>query len=275
MRAWMVRFCVGRDWLAAAGGVAGVAAGGSALVALGAVAMLVAAWWLAERAWDCYRPRFGIGVALRGAHAHSRSIRRLRCVRVGWSAVWIAAICVGFGYAAWRAEMRLAVSLPQRVGRARYRSRRQYQRFAVARRKGRAFPVRSRIGRRAGRGVSACHATVLDRRRRAQRRRFEPGERWRLTVRLKRPHGNANFGVRDAEADLLARNVRATGYVSAPAHARRLPGQRAWRWRDASIAGARRCVRASTRCSPTRRIAGSSWRWRSARRTKSAPPTGC
>ena len=53
---------------------------------------------------------------------------------------------------------------------------------------------------------------------------LEPGQRWRLTVRLKRPHGNANFGVRDAEASLLAHNVRATGYVSAPAHALRLPG---------------------------------------------------
>lgn len=53
---------------------------------------------------------------------------------------------------------------------------------------------------------------------------LEPGARWRLTVRLKRPHSNANYGVRDAEAGLLARNVRATGYVNAPATARRLDG---------------------------------------------------
>ena len=39
------------------------------------------------------------------------------------------------------------------------------------------------------------------------------GERWRWSVRLKRPHGNANpFGF-DFEAWLLEQNIRATGYV--------------------------------------------------------------
>jgi competence protein ComEC len=41
----------------------------------------------------------------------------------------------------------------------------------------------------------------------------EPGERWQITVRLQRPHGNANpFGF-DYEAWLLEQGVRATGYV--------------------------------------------------------------
>jgi competence protein ComEC len=40
-----------------------------------------------------------------------------------------------------------------------------------------------------------------------------PGERWRLTVRLKRPHGNANRHGFDYEAWLFERNIRATGYV--------------------------------------------------------------
>ncbi|MDK9725724.1 MAG: DNA internalization-related competence protein ComEC/Rec2 [Sterolibacteriaceae bacterium MAG5] len=39
------------------------------------------------------------------------------------------------------------------------------------------------------------------------------GERWRLTLRLKRPHGNLNPGGFDYEAWLLERNLRATGYV--------------------------------------------------------------
>lgn len=39
------------------------------------------------------------------------------------------------------------------------------------------------------------------------------GERWRLTMRLKRPHGNANPYGFDYEAWLLQHNVRATGYV--------------------------------------------------------------
>lgn len=40
-----------------------------------------------------------------------------------------------------------------------------------------------------------------------------PGDRWQLTVRLKRPHGNANPGGFDYEAWLFERDIRATGYV--------------------------------------------------------------
>ena len=39
------------------------------------------------------------------------------------------------------------------------------------------------------------------------------GERWRFTVRLKRPHGNVNPQGFDYEAWLFERNIRATGYV--------------------------------------------------------------
>jgi len=48
------------------------------------------------------------------------------------------------------------------------------------------------------------------------------GERWELTVRLRRPHGLQNPAGFDYEAWLLERNIRATGYVRAPATARRL-----------------------------------------------------
>ena len=70
---------------------------------------------------------------------------------------------------------------------------------------------------------------------------LRPGERWQLTVRLKRPHGNANpFGF-DYEAWLLERDIRATGYVR-PAPAERLdamvwqPGYVIERLRDAARA---------------------------------------
>ncbi|GAB3452308.1 DNA internalization-related competence protein ComEC/Rec2 [Massilia terrae] len=43
----------------------------------------------------------------------------------------------------------------------------------------------------------------------------QPGERWQLTVRLQRPHGNANPGGFDYEAWLLEQGIRATGYVRA------------------------------------------------------------
>ncbi len=44
-------------------------------------------------------------------------------------------------------------------------------------------------------------------------RSVHPGERWRLSVRLKRPHGNANPQGFDYEAWLLERGIRATGSV--------------------------------------------------------------
>ena len=40
-----------------------------------------------------------------------------------------------------------------------------------------------------------------------------PGERWRFTVRVKRPHGTANPHGFDYEAWLLERDIRATGYI--------------------------------------------------------------
>lgn len=42
---------------------------------------------------------------------------------------------------------------------------------------------------------------------------FHPGERWRLTVRLKRPHGTYNPHGFDFEVWALERNIRASGYM--------------------------------------------------------------
>jgi len=46
-----------------------------------------------------------------------------------------------------------------------------------------------------------------------------PGERWRFTLRLKRPHGHFNPHAFDYEAWLLERGIGATGYVRAGAKA--------------------------------------------------------
>ncbi|MCX7155605.1 MAG: DNA internalization-related competence protein ComEC/Rec2 [Rhodocyclales bacterium] len=53
------------------------------------------------------------------------------------------------------------------------------------------------------------------------------GERWRFTVRLKRPHGNLNPHGFDYEAWLFERGIRATGYVR-PHSAERIDAQ-VWR----------------------------------------------
>lgn len=55
-----------------------------------------------------------------------------------------------------------------------------------------------------------------------QRLVIRPAERWRFTVRLKRPHGNANPHGFDYEAWLFERGLRATGYVRPRADAQRL-----------------------------------------------------
>ena len=52
--------------------------------------------------------------------------------------------------------------------------------------------------------------------------RVHAGERWRFTVRLRRPHANANSHVFDLEAWFLERNLRAMGNVRDGADNRRL-----------------------------------------------------
>ena len=48
---------------------------------------------------------------------------------------------------------------------------------------------------------------------------LHPGQRWRLSARMRRPHGNANPGGFDFEAWMLERGIRAVGYVRADAPA--------------------------------------------------------
>ncbi|MBN3753349.1 DNA internalization-related competence protein ComEC/Rec2 [Paraburkholderia sp. Tr-20389] len=143
--------------------------------------------------------------------------------RAGWFAVLVAAACAGFGYAAWRAQTRLAFELP-----------REWEgRDIVVTGWIKGLPARSADGARFLFAVDAADVPVERFPRTLQLSwiaddappALEPGSRWRLNVRLKRPHGNANWGVRDAEAVLLARDVRATGYVNLPLQARRLPGK--------------------------------------------------
>ncbi|MFM0177026.1 DNA internalization-related competence protein ComEC/Rec2 [Paraburkholderia aspalathi] len=234
MRAWWCGFALGVFWLQRQAALPGWG-GWCALVLLGCVAIPVAAWGLRRGAFGEGSSglsgglRCGASVIAdtRAAVANPRVSHVLFSSRlrsgVGWSAVWIAALCVGFGYATWRAESRLAVSLPTAwEGR---------DIDVVGSIKG--LPSRDEKGARFLFAVESADAPITAFPRVIQLSwiaedapapLLEPAARWRLTVRLKRPHGNANFGVRDAEASLLARNVRATGYVSAPAHAVRLPG---------------------------------------------------
>jgi competence protein ComEC len=163
----------------------------------------------------------GASIAL-GRGALQREARGYRVLAFG--SIMVAACLAGFGYAAWRAELRLRDALP-----ASYEGRDLVVAGHI-----RGLPARDANSARFLFTVDANDAHIehfprtiqlawIDRARTGLPA-LAPGDRWRLTVRLKRPHGNANFDVRDAEAALLARDVRATGYVSGASSARRLPG---------------------------------------------------
>jgi len=230
-----------------------------------------------------------IGVALWGLRNRGSGSGRAVCRRAGWCAVWLAAVCIGFGYAAWRAQARLAYALPVESEGRDIEVRGYIEGLPISltnSMSNRASHVVNKGARddAGGRGpdagarnreaAGASNATssgpssgpnsgsaeavpqgadgsqdaglrflfnvestdtpVANFPRKLQLswiaqdaplpQGLTPGARWHLFVRLKRAHGNANFGVRDSEATLFARNIRATGYVTRPAAAQRLPG---------------------------------------------------
>ncbi len=143
-----------------------------------------------------------------------------RCCSVG------ACFILGLSWAALRAEYRLRDHLPpswegvdvQIVGVVATLphafERGERFEFAVERSETPAAQLPSRIA------LSWYHGTADDEWR--EPLRVRPGERWRFTVRLKRPHGNANAYGFDYEAWLFERNIRATGYVRPRSTAERL-----------------------------------------------------
>ncbi|WP_031363909.1 DNA internalization-related competence protein ComEC/Rec2 [Caballeronia sordidicola] len=141
-----------------------------------------------------------------------------------------ASLIIGFGYAAWRADTRL-----QRVLPVAFENRNIELTGFV-----RGLPMQGADGTRFLFEVESNDAALTNFPRVVQLSWMAmgaskrgpaatpppalwAGQRWTLVTRLKRPHGNANFRGRDTEVGLLARNIRATGYVSAPGAARRLP----------------------------------------------------
>ena len=157
----------------------------------------------------------------------------------------IAALCValGFAWAAWRAEVRLAERLPahwqgvdiELVGvisdlpHAQARGERFV--FDVERTLTPHAPDLSRVQLTR---YWPRDATAFDARMRA-------GERWQLTVRLRTPYGTRNPHGFDLEAWMLERGINASGYVRETPPPRRLAEQAhtpsAW------IAAARAAVR--------------------------------
>lgn len=169
------------------------------------------AWWLQQQAtlpaWPVVVSA-GVSAALLvwGARRYGATVPAVRLI-----AVLAAGFALGFGWAAGLAKVRMAdrllpvlegrdivvtgvvASLPQAFDRG--------VRFHFDVEEG-AAPAQlpSRL-------ALAWYDTADG------RAALQPGERWRFTVRLKRPHGSANPHGFDYEAWLLERGIGATGYV--------------------------------------------------------------
>jgi len=165
--------------------------------------------------------------------------------RLRWpmrAALLLLGLSAGFGWAAWRSEMRLRLALPLAL------EQRDLTVIGVVR----GLPEPQAYGTRfvfqitryepatgpqakARRSASSSHASPpaqpelpanlpqnilltwyapsTNEQPAARPLDLQPGQRWRMTVRLRRPHGNANeFGF-DRERWMLERNLRATGTV--------------------------------------------------------------
>ena len=162
-------------------------------------------------------PALAVGLAATWL-ADTRPLRSGNAWMAALLTALLAASAAGFGYAAWRAEVRLADALPsewegrditvvgivddlpQPVDRG--------TRFAFA------IERAETSGARVPSSVSLAWYAPISRDDSAEPvPALHAGERWRLLVRLKRPHGTVNPAGFDVEAWLLENNLRATGYV--------------------------------------------------------------
>ena len=142
---------------------------------------------------------------------------RLRRVALMLPAI-AAALLAGFGYAAWRAETRLAEELPRAWEGEDIDIIGVVDDLPTISAQGARFTFTVERVRTAGAVVPsqlslAWYAPIRPTFPDEDVPVVHAGERWYLTVRLKRPHGTVNPGGFDLEAWLLQQGLRAAGYV--------------------------------------------------------------
>jgi competence protein ComEC len=152
------------------------------------------------------------GLALASALVGVVACACLRVSRRREAGLLVFALALGFAHAAWRAELRLDDALPRAFeGRdvalsgivaGLPQEAEGFTRFAFEVESAEVpVPREISIGWYAGRGDDDAVPPI------------RAGQRWRFTVRLKRPRGLANPHGFDFEAWALERGMRATGYV--------------------------------------------------------------
>ncbi|HSM97400.1 MAG TPA: DNA internalization-related competence protein ComEC/Rec2 [Gallionella sp.] len=206
----------------------------------------VGVWLLQQQA---ALPDFGWAWLLSGLPLALLIPARPRVLRVA-RVLLLAAFALGLGFyhAAWQAQQRLAVTLPDEwqgrdievigVVAELPRDHEHGQRFS--------FDVEKTLTRAPGQKLLVPQASVprhiylstyFD--RQTVPLALHAGERWQLTLRLKQPHGSSNPHGFDFEAWALENDLRATGYVNNRAENLRLAaladgfGYRIENWREA------------------------------------------
>jgi competence protein ComEC len=140
-----------------------------------------------------------------------------RVPRVAWLLVAVAGFSVGWGWAAWRSEIRLADQLPPAWEARDIRLTGTV--VSLPARFDRGLRFEFQVNEILTPGAQLPTRLWLSFYTLGWRGKVNPnppprvGEQWEFTVRLKRPHGRANPHAFDYEAWLLEHNLRATGYV--------------------------------------------------------------
>ncbi len=187
---------------------------------------------LPDFAWAWLLPIFPFTLyPLRRSNLLARSIRLLLLAAFACGA--------GFYHAAWQAEQRLAVSLPDEwqgrdievIGVVAELPRRYERGLRFG------FDVEQTVTPQASVPAHIYLSTYSD--DKTAPLELRAGERWRLTLRLKQPHGTANPHGFDFELWALERNIRAVGYMHNKGDNRRIDalaggfGYRIETWREA------------------------------------------
>lgn len=196
-------------------------------------------WALQQSAELPSRLGLSIGVVLLALFTLAAGV--LHRIQWPWGKVLLilcAALIAGYSWAAWRAQIRLAWALPIELERRDIKAvgiiasvplsdtRRTRFVFKIEQ-SDPAVPLMPRLVQLSWYAQAGTLPV-----------RIRPGECWMFTIRLVRPHGNANYHAADLEASMLERNLRATGYVREQPAPQRMAGRASGllmaleRWRD-------------------------------------------